>query len=317
MNDLISRRGVLARGGLAAGMALATTPKTQTVAAHAVAEDEPFRFCLNTSTIRGQDLSLEEEVEIAARAGYSGIEPWIRRIQQFARGGGSLSDVRKRIADHGLVVESAIGFANWVVEDDARRAQGLERLKLDMELVKQIGGFRIAAPPAGATRTPGMDLLKIADRYRAALEIGAELGVVPQLEIWGPSRTLSRLGEAAFVAVEAAHPNACVMPDVYHIFRGGSDLGGLRLLHGDAIHVFHMNDYPAAPSREQMNDSHRVYPGDGIAPLDGLFKDLRHIGFRGTLSLELFNRGYWEQDALSVAQTGLRKMREQVQMSLT
>ena len=257
-----------------------------------------------------------EEIEIAAKAGYSGIEPWIGKIQEFAAGGGSLEDVRKRIADHGLVVESAIGFANWIVDDDTKRAQGLERLKQDMELVKQIGGIRIAAPPAGATRAARIDLLKIAERYRAALEIGDEVGVVPQVEIWGPSKTLSRFGEAVFVAVEAAHPKACVMPDVYHVFKGGSDLAGLRMLHGDAVQVFHMNDYPADPPRTEMNDSHRVYPGDGIAPLGKLFKDLRHIGFRGALSLELFNREYWKQDALSVARIGLRKMREQVQKSL-
>ena len=88
------------------------------------------------------------------------------------------------------------------------------------------------------------------------------------------------------------------------------------MLHGNAVQVFHMNDYPANPPRAEMNDSHRVYPGDGIAHLDKLFKDLRHIGFRGALSLELFNREYWQRDPLSVAQTGILKMREQVQRSL-
>ena len=316
MNDSISRRDMLTRGTIAAGIAVAAAPRPRSVAAADVNQEEPFRYCLNHSTIRGQELSLVEEIEIAAKAGYSGIEPWIGKIQEFAAGGGSLEDVRKRIADHGLVVESAIGFANWIVDDDTKRAQGLERLKQDMELVKQIGGIRIAAPPAGATRAARIDLLKIAERYRAALEIGDEVGVVPQVEIWGPSKTLSRFGEAVFVAVEAAHPKACVMPDVYHVFKGGSDLAGLRMLHGDAVQVFHMNDYPADPPRTEMNDSHRVYPGDGIAPLGKLFKDLRHIGFRGALSLELFNREYWKQDALSVARIGLRKMREQVQKSL-
>ncbi len=314
MSDSISRRDMLTRGTVAAIAVVAANP--QAADAVNVHKDEPFRYCLNTSTIRGQDLSLVEQIEIAAKAGYSGIEPWIEHIQKHVNDGGKLSDVKRRIADRGLTVESAIGFANWIVDDDAKRADGLEVLKRDMDLVKQIGGIRIAAPPAGATGSVGMDLLKIAKRYRAALEIGDEIGVVPQVEIWGPSKTLSRLGEAVFVAVEAAHPKACVMPDVYHVYKGGSDISGIRLLHGQAMQVFHMNDYPAQPPRQTINDSHRVYLGDGIAPLGQLFRDLRDIGFTGALSLELFNRDYWAQDALLVAETGLRKMREQVQKAL-
>ena len=70
-----------------------------------------------------------------------------------------------------------------------------------------------------------------------------------------------------------------------------------------------MNDYPADPPRAEIKDEHRVYPGDGIAPLADLVRDPRPIGFRGFFSLELFNRGYWQQDPRTVARTGLEKMR--------
>src|SRR4029077_15479386 len=89
-----------------------------------------------------------------------------------------------------------------------------------------------------------------------------------------------------------------------------------KLLSGVAVHMFHVNDYPAMPDRAAINDSHRVYPGDGVAPLKQIIRDLRARGFRGYLSLELFNRDYWKQDAELVAATGLRKMREMVEKSL-
>ncbi len=91
-----------------------------------------------------------------------------------------------------------------------------------------------------------------------------------------------------FVAIESGHPKACLLPDVYHIFKGGSDFAGLGLLSGSAIQVFHVNDYPAEPPREMMNDAHRVYPGDGVAPLSDIFRMIYQAGFRGVLSLELF-----------------------------
>ena len=91
------------------------------------------------------------------------------------------------------------------------------------------------------------DFRVVADRYRALLELGDEMGVVPQVEVWGFSRTLGRLSEAAMVAIETGHSRACILPDVYHLHRGGSDFGGVSLLSPRAIHVFHFNDFPAAP----------------------------------------------------------------------
>ena len=47
-------------------------------------EAEPFRYCLNTSTLRGHNLSLPELVDIAAGAGYESIEPWVDEIEKYA-----------------------------------------------------------------------------------------------------------------------------------------------------------------------------------------------------------------------------------------
>src|SRR5207247_8652039 len=127
-------------------------------------------------------------------------------------------------------------------------------------------------------------------------------------EVWGFSKSLMRLSEAAVVAIESGHPSACVLPDIYHLYKGGSGFETLKLLSGAAVHMWHANDYPATPERATISDAHRVYPGDGVAPLRQIVRDLRDSGFRGHLSLELFNRDYWKQDAEKVARTGLAKM---------
>jgi 2-keto-myo-inositol isomerase len=268
-----------------------------------------FRYCFNTSTIRGQKLSLLEEIDIAAQVGYHAIEPWIGEIETYVRQGGSLADLKKRISDLGLTVESAIGFAEWIVDDDGRRTKGLEQARHDMDLVQQIGGTRIAAPPAGATDVSDIDYLKVAERYRALLTLGEHIGVVPQVEVWGFSKTLHRLGQALLVAIESGHPQACVLPDVYHLYKGGSDFAGLSLASGQAMHVFHMNDYPATPPRQVIGDSDRVYPGDGVAPLVDILKMLHANDFNGYLSIELFNKKYWQQDPVEVARLALTKMK--------
>lgn len=271
-----------------------------------------FRYCLNTSTIRGQKKPLVEEIEIAAKAGYTGIEPWIQEIDHYGRDGGRLKDLATRIRDRGLTVESAIGFFEWIVDDEGKRAKALEEARRNMEMVAQLGGKHLAAPAFGATDRNDIDLYKAGERYRALLELSDQFGVVPMVEVWGFSQTLRTLGSAAMVAVEAAHPKACILADVYHMYKGGSGFEGLRLLRGSALPVLHMNDYPANPPRATINDSDRVYPGDGIAPLTQILHDLRDIGFDGALSLELFNESYYKQDALEVVRTALRKTQEAV-----
>jgi sugar phosphate isomerase/epimerase len=317
MSQTLSRRELLAQTGAAImGAGVMATAQSKSAAAaepkSSRTEKEPFGYCLNLSTIRGQELSLIEEIEVAAKAGYQAIEPWMNKIDGYVKEGGALRDLGKRIADLGLTVESAIGFAEWIVDDDARRARGMEQAKRDMATLREIGGKRIAAPPAGATDRDDMNLFRAAERYAALVDLGEKMDVIPQVEVWGFSKCLSRLGETTFVAIESGRAKACILPDVYHIFKGGSDFAGLGLLSGNAMHVFHVNDYPAEPAREVMRDLHRVYPGDGVAPLNQIFRTLRDNGFRGYLSLELFNPNYWKQDALQVARTGLEKSRAAV-----
>jgi len=254
-------------------------------------------------------LTVVEQVDIAARAGYQGIEPWLNLLTDYSRQGGSLADLRRRIADRGLTVESSIAFPQWIVDDPVKRAAGLEQLKREMEIVAQIGGKRIAAPPAGANTGSEIPLAQVVERYRAVLEAGDRAGVVPELEFWGASVNLHRLSDAVAVAIQTDHPKACVLADVFHLYKGGSGFQGLKILSGRALQVIHMNDYPATPGRQTIADRDRVYPGDGVAPMQQIIGDLRQMNPPPVLSLEVFNPAYWKGDPLETAKTGLAKMK--------
>lgn len=309
----LSRRSALAQSGLWVGAAIvgresarAESPNTST---HATSSSGAFRFCLNTATIRGQKLGIVKEVELATQAGYDAIEPWVDSVQEYAKNGGSLSDLRKRIDDSGITVEGAIAFSEWIVDDEARRAKGMERAKREMDLMARIGAKRFAAPPAGATDLPKLELPRAAERYLELLEAGQQVGLVPELELWGFSKNLNRLGECVGIAMETGHPKACVLADVFHLYKGGSQIQGIRLLGPNTIQVLHMNDYPSDPPREKIEDSFRIYPGDGTAPIPELLRLLHQTGGQKVLSLELFSRKFWSEDPLTVAKNGLGKMK--------
>ena len=317
----LSRRQALSSLGAVAGSTLlgsCGSAQSEESNAAPVAEAKPastsapFTYCLNTSTIREQKLGLVKEIETAAGAGYDGIEVWIPTMQTFIEGGGKLADIKKLSEDLGIKIENAIGFAPWIVDDEATRTKAFEQAKREMDMLAQIGCPRLAAPPAGATQEPGLNLLAAADRYAQLLELGEEMGVMPQLEVWGFSANLHRLGQTTYVAMESGHPKARILPDVYHLYKGGTDFTALKMLSGETIEIFHMNDYPAEPPRELIADKDRVFPGDGVAPLDQILQTLAASGTPKILSLELFNPKYWKMEASVAAKTGLEKMKAAV-----
>jgi sugar phosphate isomerase/epimerase len=311
----ISRRTMITQTGIAAVAAVAASQARAEPTSTPTDSLGGFKFSLNTATIRGQKLSLVEEIEITAKAGYHAIEPWLEELHREVTSSAKATEMKKRISDLGLIVPSAIGFADWISDDDARRAAGLEQWKRDADLVASVGGIRMAAPPMGAYNVM-LDLGSVAERYRKLLDISCPLGIVPELEMWGGAKTLSRMSQIAYVLVEVGHPQACGLLDIFHIFKGGSDFAGVRVFNGASLHVLHVNDYPAGVTREKANDSQRVYPGDGAAPIVTLLRDLQSIGYKGMLSLELFNRDYWKQDALTVARTGREKIQALVRQAV-
>ena len=308
MMQKISRRNLLLAGSAAA---LASLSGSASVAA--TPKRKPLRTALNLGTLhgwggRGFNLSVEETIDVAAEAGYEGIEIWNDPIQRFVEGGGNLSDLRKRIDDHGLYVEGIVTFFQWAVDDEERRAAGIEQMKRSMDWAAQLGTDSVAATPAGVN--PRIDDSRVlADRYRTILEIGDEFDVWPILEIWGAAQILNSLSDALAIAAWVDHPKVGLLLDVFHMFRGGSPFEGLSLLNGRKLVMFHVNDYPAYPPREEQRDHHRVYCGDGVAPLPMVFQTLRDIGYEGSLSVEIFNPDYWATgDPLLVARTALEKL---------
>lgn len=262
-----------------------------------------FIACLNMATILGHNLGFVKELQVASKAGFRAVEIWMDSFQKYLRQGGTVAEARRILQDAGLEVVNSIGFAEWIVDDDARRKKGVDQTAKEMELLAGIGCKRIAAPPMGAVQEPGLSLQKAAERYRTILELGDKTGVVPQLELWGFSKNLNRLADVAYVAIESGHPSARVLLDVYHLYKGGSAMETLPLLSPKAVDIFHLNDYTAASKPADITDADRIYPGMGVAPIRRQLQVLQSAERPLILSVELFNKAYYQQDAWLVAKT--------------
>lgn len=306
----MSRRDLLKASGATAGMAL--VPEMAQAQMNKPSKNT-FRLSLNLSTIMGQNLGFIKELEVASQAGFRSVEIWVPTLEKYLASGGSIQEAKKKISDLGLTIENAIGFAQWIVDDSSVRNKGIEQLKREMGMLAELGCKRTAAPPMGATAEPGLNLKAAAERYRSILELGDQMGVIPQLEMWGHSKNLHRVADVLFVAAESGHPKAKLLLDVFHIYKGGSSHESLHLVGENSIEVFHINDYVTSIKPDQIKDADRIYAGDGEAPIDKIVHALKPSAQPVVLSLELFNKQLYAQDPLVVAKTGLEKMKAVVQ----
>jgi sugar phosphate isomerase/epimerase len=266
-----------------------------------------FVYCLNTSTIRPTPLL--RKIEAAGKAGYTAIEPWNDEITAYLDQGGSLPELKRALAGAGLRVVSVIALHGWVTAEGLEYQRVLDDCRRRMTQAAELGSpYIVASPPREV-----VDLGHASARFAELLKLGSQIGVTPTMEFLGFVDGVKNVASAWEIASRTGDPKATVVADVFHMIRGGGTVDDLLQLSGDRLANFHINDVPAQPDPLTQKDEDRVMVGEGIADLPRVIANLRKIGYRGPLSLELFNHALWAQDPYQVVKTGLDRIRALVE----
>lgn len=262
-----------------------------------------FVYCLNASTIR--PVPLLEKIRIAGVAGYSAIELWHDEIEAFVAAGRPLTDVRKALDDAGLALPTTIYLRGWCDTTGAEHAAGLDECRRRLQQAAELGAVHaIASPAAGA-----VDVGRAAANYAELVDLGLSFGVRPAMEYLGFVEQINTIESALEIMNQSGHPEATIIVDPFHNFRGGGDFASLKKLRGDQIAISHFNDTPSHPPRLEQHDHSRVLPGEGHLDLRQWVTLLNDVGYQNWLSLELFNEALWAQNPEDVARRGLESMR--------
>lgn len=321
MGNKITRRKAITTGLKASlvamsGYAFSTYDLNATDQNTHIKKKLPFRISLNTSTIMAYKLGVGKQIEMVSAAGFDGIELWMRDIVTFLDKGGTTASLKEKLQAGNLVLENIIGFSQWCSDDAEERKKAVEQLRSEMMITAELGGSFIAAPVMGLKSLDRTKFDEYAQRYNDILTLKKETNVIPVLEIWGAG-ALNNLADCAQIVIATGHPDATMLLDFYHLYRGGSDWDTLDCLNGKRLPVIHMNDFPATPARELLTDAHRILPGDGICPFDKILPKLYDSGFRGGLSVELFNKEYWAtMDAETMLKNSYTKTVQVVERAL-
>ncbi|MCA9062249.1 MAG: sugar phosphate isomerase/epimerase [Planctomycetaceae bacterium] len=262
-----------------------------------------LRYSLNSSTIKTTPLM--RKIEVAAEAGYEGIELWHDDIDAALSSGISLADIRKALDDRGLAVPTTIHLKDWFQPAGDIHAQAMDDAKRKLEQAAAVGApHTVAGPPHGiADRDLG------ARHYHELLELGRQFGVRPAFEYLGFVEDIKTIEDALDIIQRSGHPDATIVLDPFHCYVGGGPIESISRVAASRIAVSHFNDAPGQPEPSTQRDPDRVMPGDGAIDLKLYCDLLRQTGFQGFLSLELFRPDLWEQNPLDVAREGLKKMR--------
>lgn len=263
-----------------------------------------FRLAINTSTIKTTPLL--QKIHLTAKHGFQGVELWLNDIYEHIGRGGEVKDVELALADTGLTVPSVIAMRGWGEATELEYPIMLDEARRRMELAARLmAPFIVATPPRCST-----DIGQIGKRYADLLKIGREAGVRPTFEYISFFGSVYSLEQAWQVVQAVNEPDATLILDAFHTWNSESRRETLESLPVERISHYHIDDAdPNKPARAQT-DQDRVMPGDGPIDLRGELQILAQKGYKGFVSLELFNRDWWQRDPNEVLRVGRERLEQ-------
>ncbi|MCC6443476.1 MAG: sugar phosphate isomerase/epimerase [Armatimonadetes bacterium] len=255
-----------------------------------------MKSCINGATT--MPYPLEADLAAAGAAGFEQVEIWAGKLDAYLKEH-SPEDVKLLLAEYSLTVASICPYGIVFFGDVESAKQSIRQAAA---LSRSLGCDTLLvcpdSPPAGMSRDAAFEEAgRIARQYG---DIVAEQGVRLAIEPLGMHPFVSGSNEALRILQEAGHASLGLMMDTFHYYKSGVSLEDVARIPVDWLCIVHVNDCEDLP-REQLNDGHRLYPGEGILPLKETLRLLQAMGYQGALSVEIFRQAYWQAPAEEIA----------------
>lgn len=249
----------------------------------------------NTSRTAGYRKSLEGW----AKAGIRYVELNDGVLDDFLKTE-TLTAAKRLLTDNGLTPVSAAAVLPDLWIPGPARAASLETWKKRADQYAELGLKRIYCPSVTSRRVTAEDYKATPECIREAGEIARQRNLIAMIEFSRSSTHIATLTTALRLIHEAAHASVRPLLDFYHFWSGLSKFEDLDLIRPGEIGHVHFQDVPDIP-RELLDQTSRLIPGDGIAPITAILRKLVAKGYEGPLSVELFLPEFQNGDPYEVA----------------
>jgi 3-dehydroshikimate dehydratase len=262
----------------------------------------PLRKSIATVALSG---SLVDKLEAAATVGFDGVEIMESDLLTFD---GSPADVRRICENLGLAIDIYQPFRDFEAMPEPQRSRNLDRAERRFDTMQELGTDLVLV--CSNTHAAALD-----DDARAAADLGlmaeraGRRGLRIGYEALSWARHVRLWRHAWNIIQQAGHPALGLIVDSFHTLALNDDPSGLADIPGDRIFFVQLADAPRLTMDVlSWSRHHRNFPYQGDLPIEGFVRAVLASGYRGPLSLEVFNDNFRSAPARMIARDGLRSL---------
>ena len=261
-----------------------------------------MRKSIATVSVSG---TLEDKLEAVAAAHFAGIELFDADLTAAPM---RAEEVAARCRDLGLAIDlfqplrDVVGVAPALFTDRLRFAEA------KFEVMERLGATRTLL--CSAVHPDASDDLDLAAEQLAAVgRLAAERGFTLAYEALAWGTCINRVGQAWEVVSRAGMPEAGLAVDTFHLLARGDDETVLAGIPGDRVAYLQVADAPhLSMDVLEWSRHHRCFPGQGSLDVVGVVAAVVEAGYRGPLSLEVFNDIVREAEPHETARDAMRSL---------
>ncbi|MFK0245501.1 bifunctional sugar phosphate isomerase/epimerase/4-hydroxyphenylpyruvate dioxygenase family protein [Amycolatopsis azurea] len=249
--------------------------------------------------------TLEDKLAAAAAAGFGGVEIFENDLIASRR---SPSEIRRLCADLGLTIDLYQPFRDFeAVPPDVLRAN-LRRARRKFDLMAELGADTVLVCSSVSPDAVDDDDLAAA-QLRELAELAGERGIRVAYEALAWGRFVNTYEHAWRIVRRADHPALGVCLDSFHILSRRGDPRAIRTIPGEKIFFLQLADAPLLDMDVlHWSRHHRLFPGQGAFDLGAFTGHVLAAGYRGPLSLEVFNDVFRQADPGPAAVDAMRSL---------
>lgn len=249
--------------------------------------------------------TLEDKLAATVAAGFDGVEIFENDLIGSRR---SPSEIRRLCADLGLSIDLYQPFRDFeAVPPDVLR-KNIRRAERKFDLMAELGADTVlVCSSVSPDAVDDDDLAAEQLRHLAALAEERGIRVAYEALAWG--RFVNTYEHAWHIVRRADHPALGVCLDSFHILSRRSDPRAIRTIPGEKIFFLQLADAPLLDMDVlHWSRHHRLFPGQGAFDLTDFTGHVLAAGYRGPLSLEVFNDVFRQSDPWPAAVDAMRSL---------
>ncbi|MBV9323933.1 MAG: sugar phosphate isomerase/epimerase and 4-hydroxyphenylpyruvate domain-containing protein [Chloroflexi bacterium] len=261
-----------------------------------------MKRCIATVSLSG---TLEDKLRAIAAAGFDGVEVF---ENDLVNSGASPREISELAESLGLTIDLFQPFRDLEGVPDEVFRKNLERIERKFDVMGELG-----APMLLVCSNVGSQALadpqRSAAQLYAAAERAAQHGIRIAYEALAWGRHVRTYAQAWDLVRRADHASLGVCVDSFHTLALGDDPRGIASIPGDKIFFLQLADAPKLQMDPLSWSRHfRCFPGQGELDVTALVEQVLCSGYRGPLSLEIFNDVFRSSDTRQTAVDAMRSL---------